>query len=49
MDEEVSYFGETSGMLELSFVLYSSIAFIKGAIFMKFGRAPTTEIIFIKN
>ena len=27
--------------------LYSSIAFIKGAIFIKLGRAPTTDIIFI--
>jgi hypothetical protein len=29
------------------FLLYSSIALINGAIFMKLGRAPTTEMIFI--
>ena len=37
---------ETEGTEEI-FVLYSSIALIKGAIFMKLGRAPTTDIIFI--
>jgi len=28
-------------------VLYCSMARIKGDIFIKFGRAPTTEMIFI--